>query len=158
MSLPKIRLQIKNILSKVRGVGKIYDYERWATTWEELINLFRDSKNNINVWMITRRKTNKYILAQGGEDTRIHLFIIKGIMGLNDKRGTEKIFQDLIEDIVEKFDSYDTLNNSAWSICPVSGVGKLTSGIQVEVVEPRMFGSVLCHFCELHLFVQEIGR
>ena len=158
MSLWRIRSQIKNILEDVHGIGVVYDHEKWASTWDKFINFFRNGENLINGWMITRRRTQKFILAQGGEDTRVHHFIIKGIMGLNDARDTEIIFQDLIEDIVERFDRYDTLNNTCWSCCPVNGPARLTSGIQVNVVEPRMFGSVLCHYAELFLYVQEIQR
>lgn len=157
MSLKECRIRIVDILKDVYGVEKnnVYDYDRWAPTWDKFLEFFKTSDNKLQGWMVTRRRSPKFILAQGGHDTKTHLFIIKGIMGLADSDGTEKIFQDLIEDIVNKFDDYDTLNGIAFTSSPVIGAPRLISGIQVEIVEKRKFGTVLCHYCELFLYVQE---
>jgi len=64
---------------------------------------------------------------------------------VDDSVATETIFQDVIEAIATAFKANPTLNGKAFSSDP----------LQVDSVGLAMFGSVLCHVCELRLLVQE---
>lgn len=144
MSLSTIRAEIKSILEGVSGVGtKVYDYERWAKTWEDYLELFK-SNGLIKGWTITRAATPE-VSTTPSTNMRTHTFVIRGYYSLDDSAATEKTFQDIIEGIATAFRAKPRLNGKAFSSSP----------LQVDLVGSVMFGSVLCHFCELRLLVQE---
>lgn len=144
MSEATIRAQIKSILSGVSGIGEVYDYQRWASTWEKFLDLFKTDADKINGWMITRSATPATVESTTHE-SRIHQYKIRGVYGLNDEDETEITFQALIESVASAFRAKRTLNATAEDSGPLS----------VSVVENRMFGGVLCHFCELDLPAEE---
>ena len=148
MALADIREQIKTIVAGVAGVGVVHDYARLASDWGKFLSLFQDpADGKVRCWMITRRSTPSQ------RDTmptlrRSHEFRIIGIYSLKDAEATELEFQDLVERIQTAFDSNNTLNGSVLDSDP----------IQVDLVEPRMFGSVLCHYAQLTLRAHERVR
>jgi len=148
MSLKAIREQVKVILSSVEGVGVVHDYLRWTNETAKFKALFQhtdgEGKQRINGWMITRDKTPAET-ATATHDLRSHTFKIIGIYGLDDDGASEIVFQQIVEDICAAFRAKYNLNATATNTEPV----------QVETVEPRMFGSVLCHYCELTLRADE---
>jgi len=144
MSLSLIRTEIKTILSGVTGVGsKIHDYVRYAKTWEEYLSFFK-SNGLIKGWEITRDSTPE-IKFTLNSNLRTHTMMIHGYYSVDDSAATEKTFQDIIEAIAAVFKANPTLNGKAFSSDP----------LQVDSVGLAMFGSVLCHVCELRLLVQE---
>jgi len=144
MSLSLIRDEIKSILSGVSGVGtKVHDYERYAKTWEEYLAFFK-SDGLIKGWTITRTSTPE-VKSTTTTNMRTHTFLIRGYFSLDDSAATEKTFQNIIEAIATAFRVKPTLNGKAFDSEP----------LQVDTVGSVMFGSVLCHFCELRLLVQE---
>lgn len=145
MSLANIREQIKAILSGVSGIGVVHDYDRWASTWEKFLDQYKDeATGKINGWAITRTKTPEE--ADSFEKhARDYEFTVRGFYGLKDEDASEIVFQDLVEDICTAFRTNFTLN----STCDESGP------MQVVLVENRVFGSVLCHYCELSIMARE---
>ena len=144
MSLSLIRDQIKAILLATSGVGtKVHDYERWAKTWEDYLAFFK-SNGLIKGWTITRTATSE-AKSTTTTNMRTHTFLIRGYYSLDDSAATEKTFQNVIEAIATAFRADPTLNGTAFDSDP----------LQVDIVGNVMFGSVLCHFCELRLLVQE---
>ena len=144
MSLSLIRGQIKTILLGVEGVStKVHDYERYAKTWEAYLAFFK-SNGLIKGWTITRSSTPE-VESTTTTNMRTHTFLIRGYYSLDDSAGTEKTFQDIIENIAAAFRGNKTLNGQAFDSGP----------LQVDMVGNVLFGSVLCHFCELRLLVQE---
>lgn len=152
MSESAIRAEIKNILSNVADVGKVYDYERWSADWNNFINLFKitiSSIDQVRGWEIGRKavKEEKTIIGPvSGGNERVHTFFIKGYMSVKDATATEKTFNALIESIASAFRSNLRLNNSAQS----------HDYVQCEIIETRMFGGVHCHYAELTLIVTEL--
>ena len=153
MSLSAIRTQIKTTLEGVSGIGTVHEYERWANDWKGFLELFKTSANVINGWMITRRKTpERWRTAE--EYERVFEFAILGVYGLKDDDATEKTFQDLIEAICAAFRQDPDLGGACETTHPEFGSLAGRSGVQVEVVENRVLGSVLCHFCVLRIGAQ----
>lgn len=144
MRLTSIREQIKAILEGVSGIGVVHDYQRWSATWEKFLDHFKDPDGKINGWVFTREKTPA-TCESATHESRVHSFKIRGYYGLKDEDATELTFQDLIENISAAFRAKRTLNSTAEDSGP----------FQVDLVEPRLFGSVLCHYCELTLEVEE---
>jgi len=138
VALSDIRTQIKSVLESVDGIGTVHEYERWSNTWENFLEHFKDSNDRINGWTITRRATPAERRTMPIV-TRRHEFVIRGIYGLNDADESELTFQDLVEAIQDAFEDQYNLG----------GYVENSGPLQVNVVEPRMFGKVLCHYAEL---------
>jgi len=144
MSMSSIRDEIKSILASATDVGtKIHDYERWSNTWEDFLQLFK-TDGLIKGWTISRIATPE-VNSTPSTNIRTHTFVIRGYYSLDDSAATEKTFQNIIENIATAFRSKPTLNGKALHCDP----------LQVTSVGTVLFGSVLCHFCELRLLVQE---
>lgn len=150
MSLSSIRTQIKTILEGVSGIGIVHDYERWSADWKAFLTLFQDSNDLINGWMFAREKTVQRRVTLG-EKEKAHIFRLRGVYGLKDEDATEKTFQDLIESNVAAFDADETLSGTCLTINPDWGPMDGAVGLQVDLVENRIFGSVLCHYAECRL-------
>ncbi|OPX19129.1 MAG: hypothetical protein BZ151_10895 [Desulfobacca sp. 4484_104] len=143
MSYSTIRDYIETQLNTIAGIGVVHDYERWASNWKDLLRLYQSS-SKLNGWSITRRSTSEEWEARPVVRRR-HVFEITGIYSLDDSAGSEKTFQDLVEAVCAKFRHDPNLGGN----CLLSGPP------QVENVEARMFGSVLCHVAEISLLVEE---
>jgi hypothetical protein len=145
MSESAIRQKLFDILSSVPGVGRVYDYERWTADWTKFLELFKDSSSGrILGWEISRNAVESQFLSRVEEEAT-HRFVIKGYLGVKDADATEKLFNGLIEVIRAAFRGNVTLD----------GVAELASPLTVPIIDVRTFGSVLCHYCELHLAVTE---
>lgn len=129
------------------SVGAVHTYERWAAEWKKFLDLFKDpTTGKINGWTITREKMSQAFIPGPGVERR-HTFVIRGYFGLKDADGTEETFDALVEAIVDIFLPYTTLNGK---------VEQVEAPLQVDIAnEPRMFGGVLCHYCELRQVVPE---
>lgn len=144
MSEAAIRTAIKTTLSTVSNIGKVHDYERWSTDWTKFIAFFKtqiSGTNQIRGWEIGRKAP----VTEDETSVKKHTFSIKGYMGVEDESATEKAFNTLIEAIAAAFRSDRTLAGSALG----------HDFIQVEVLDTRSFGGVLCHYVELSLTVYE---
>lgn len=148
MSEANIRAQIYAIVNGITDIGMVYDYERWDADWTTFINLFKTTisgTDQIRGWEISRRACPESLQTLGEVD-RPQNYIIRGYMGLNDAAATEKTFNTLIEAIAAALRSNLTLNH-------VANLGH--DYLQVERIEARMFGGVLCHYAELGLIVHD---
>ena len=150
MGLVDIREQIKATLSSVDGVGIVHDYERWASTWQKFLELFKDADGKINGWVFSRVAMAKVLTSTTGEE-KAHIFRFMGVRGLSDDDATGVLFDDLIEDIVDAFAVDDTLGGTCEYCTPEWGPMEGKAGMQTEKIEVRKFGSVLCHYGELKL-------
>jgi hypothetical protein len=145
MSESAIRTQIKTILEGVTGIGVVHDYERWSNDWATFLTLFKHvAGSRINGWIITRFKVDEEEETTSHEPS-IHHYKIKGMYSLDDSAASEKAFNLLIEAIRAAFRANYQLNGTATNTTPV----------KVPVIENRVFGSVLCHYCEMTLTAEE---
>lgn len=143
MSEAALRSYIVSLVESVSGIGVVHDYERWAAQWSDLLALYK-TNNVLNGWYVTRRRTEAQWEAMPVIRRR-HEFEVCGIYSLDDSAGSEKTFQALIEaiDAAVRFDH------------SLGGNAIIAGPLQVEEVEARMFGSVLCHYCRLLLPAEE---
>lgn len=146
MSETVIRQQIFTKLTSVPGIGKTYDYERWSVDWNKFIALFKDpASGRILGWEIGRTAVPAEYISNI-EEERQHQFVIRGYMSVNDADATEKLFNALIENISDTFRSDLDLGGACMQV----------SAISATTIDTRTFGSVLCHYCELHLTATEL--
>lgn len=157
MSLDAIREQIKTILTEAGGVARVHDYVRLATDWGKLLELFKTPEGNIKAVMFRRAKLDKRKTTIGGAAAeRAHEFKFIAVMGLKDDAVSGIIFDDWLDEIERAFDEHDDLNGTClttqsldWG--PMAG----QVGMQIGLIEERMFGNVLCHYAEMRLCALE---
>jgi len=157
MSYPLIRAQAAAILGAVSGIGVVHEYQRMAATWEKFLDLFKDSNNKINGCVITRTsRVNRQITL--GQKEIAHIMALRFYMGLNDADETETTFQALVDAAVDTFqdNDYETLNDTCLTTHPDWGPMNGAVGLQADIIDTRMFGSVLCHFAECKLCALEL--
>lgn len=149
MTLSTIRTEVKTVLEGITDIGKVYDYERFTTDWTTYLSKFKPAgKTYIRGWTIRRAKTPEgYDELADNFGRRKYRLIIRGYASVDDANASSKTFDDLIETICDTFRPL-TVNN-------LNGKAMGSGLVQVEIVEDRMFGSVLCHYCELSLEVEE---
>ncbi|MCX5888063.1 MAG: hypothetical protein NTY36_01260 [Deltaproteobacteria bacterium] len=139
MSYATIRDYLKDRLLTLPGLGVVHTYDRWAA----LVKLYV-ANDKFNGWHITRKATQEDRAAEPVVD-RDHTYEIVGIYALNDAAASEKAFQELVEQVMAllRFD-FD-----------LGGHCQLAGPLKLRTLEPRMFGSVLCHVAVLELPAQE---
>jgi hypothetical protein len=150
MALSNIRTEIKAKLETVTNVGVVNDFEPHAARQEDFETYFRKPElGYILGWSITRESTTErdFVTEQ---NMAAHLMVIRGYRALETGGSTEKAFQDLIETVrvtlrKEQRDQLGLVNQGVVFVGPP----------QVRIVEPRMFGGFLVHYCEITLVVQE---
>lgn len=111
--------------------------------WATLAKLYV-ANDKFNGWHITRRATPE---NWGDLPTvkRHHSFEIAGIYALNDADASEKTFQNLVEQVMNLF-RFDF---------ELGGHCLMAGPLNLETLEARMFGAVLCHVAVIKLPVQE---
>ncbi len=153
MSLEAIRQQIRVIASGVPGVGRIHDYERFSAEYSKFLELFKVD-GRINGFMFFRIQRIERFLA-AGESEIAHVFRFRRLCGLEDAEATGIAFDDHVEDLCSAFNLRDDLNESCDTINPDWGPMQGMRGPQIETIDIRKFGSVLCHFAEGRLCAVE---
>jgi hypothetical protein len=141
---------VKAKMESVAGIGIVHDYERQCADLAKFILLFKAPDGKINGWEITRRAVPEH---QAGAFFRHHQLVLKGYSGLQDATGSSKIFQVRVDDICAKFRTAEPATPGPWQYR--NGDEPDKAPCQVEIINDRMFGSVLCHCAEIALSVTE---
>ena len=152
MSWDTVRPQIAVILADVEGPGGldgvIHQYQRLSVQSDKFLEHFAvtesPGKKRINGGIITRSKLEEPV-SSSSHNELMHGVIIRWYYGVNDAEATELLFQAFIERICAAFRAKYQINGTCSDSTPV----------QAPIIEPRMFSSVLCHFCELTFTVTE---
>ena len=145
MSEASIRAGIKSVLNTVADIGAVHDYERYPTNndWSAFLTLFKATIGGVDQvrgWTLSRRSSSDSM-----NNPVPHAYIIRGMMSFKDSTETEKTFTTLIESVRTAFRADKTLSGNALG----------HDFIQVSLQEPRFFGGVLCHYCELSITAYE---
>lgn len=144
MAYANVRARIKAILLGVEGVEIVHEYDRFIANWEKFLELFKDSGDRINGWMISRRRLDtarhRSQVEERGHDMRL-----RGVYGLSDAAASELVFQDLVDRVMDALNGDKTLGKTVQESGPA----------RAEIIENRMFGKVLCHYVEIIVPVLE---
>lgn len=142
--LAAIRAAIKATLESVAGVGKVHDFERYAAREKELRDLYLDTvTGRLTGWVFFRERTTESELDIG-EVRRVHAWRVLGVMGLDDADSTGLLFDNLVEAVAAAFRVDPTLGGVVLATKDLTQ-SRGPIGLQVERIEPVMFGGVLCH-------------
>ena len=152
-------------ISSVPEAGRVHSYQRWSADLGKYLDLFRWEAGGglarIRGWVLTRERAGEEAASLGssasgdftpsGLNRRTHTFLLFGIMSAEDAVGSEVAFQDLIEEICDHFRDDRALRLLDESGAPrVRSLERLQSP-QVDLIEMRTFGNVLCHYAEIRL-------
>jgi hypothetical protein len=144
MSDTTLRNSIASMLQEVPGIGIVHKYERWTKDMSQFLTMFQDpASKKIFGWEITRAGIGK--IEKITQKFKVpHLYKLKGYYGLQDSAQSEIEFNAIVDGIVLKF------------------ISKQIPGTEMKTwpraprIEPRVFGSVLCHYAEMDFEVPEI--
>ncbi len=148
MAYDDIRKALVTLVDGVADAGVVHNRERWSDNWPDFLNQFKVSVNDQDVvrgWMVTRVRKAQ---VPGGADRNNAVdynneFLIRGIMGFNDEGDTDLEMQDLIDAII-------LVLNADKNLSGVTDVQDFESGpATLRIMEPRMFGRVMCHYAEI---------
>ena len=153
MSLAVVREKIRVVMAGVPGTGVIHDYERFSNDWNRFLALFSDpATGTINGAMFSRRQHSTQQRTQREHETA-DVFVIRRYRALVDADASGVAFDDHLEAFLAALRHPKSLNSGGLSTSPDWGPMAGSVGAQLDVTEPRMFGSVLCHYAELRLCV-----
>jgi hypothetical protein len=144
MALNSNLSSIKNILESVNGVENVYDSVRNWQTEQQFRAGARTQAGSIQFWFLTRESSSASDL--GPQFTaRRHRVAVHGYAGVADAAESEKVFQGLIEAVVEALGDDRTLQGTARHCGPAT----------VRTVDFRVISNVLCHHAEVILDVED---
>ena len=136
-----VRNAIVTTLLGVPGIGVVHNRERYADRQAEFRTLYMHAPDNVNGWFVRFEGRN-----ESEESVGRHLVVVRwrlqGFYGFDDAAGSEVAFVALVEAAAAAFRADPTLGGAALDTL-ASGSGE--SGLQVDAVEPVMFGGILCH-------------
>lgn len=147
----QIAADIKSHLMAIPGSGVIHTYERQSTDIKKFLSLFQSpDTNKICGWEISRRSVTEH---RRGVFFRHHQMVLTGYMGLQDADASSEQFQNLVDDVCDRFRNALSATGSNWDYR--DGDNPENSPAQVEQIGDRMFGSVLCHVAVIAISVTE---
>ncbi len=142
-SLTIITDKIAEILLATSGVGTlVYKYEVYTDDWAEFINKFK-TDDKVKGFEVYRRATPE-ATETSRTNKRDHNFLIRGYYSLGGDGVTMIAFQALVEAIATAFRTKPDLDGTTLTNTP----------LQIDVIENRMFGSVLCHYLEARIIAE----
>jgi len=150
-TLAQIREAIRARVAAVPNIGKVNDYERYATQMSELKTLYVATIGNadqLRGWHI-RRVAGREIFTSVSRWVVLNDWRIRGFMALDDAAGSEKIFDNLIEAIRDGFRATPTL--TAEPDYSEIALDEDKPGVGLPESGPVMFAGVLCHAARLDL-------
>lgn len=145
-----IAADIKTKLEGISGTGIIHAYERQTVAQGKFIDLFKDSTGKICGWEITRRAAPE---TYTGPTNRHHQLLLHGYQGLQDAAASASAFQDLCDDICDLFRDANAPTGATWQYRNGLEPGK--TPVQLELIDDRMFGNVLCHHAVISITITE---
>jgi hypothetical protein len=146
--LSEIKNEIKNVLCSVDDVFNVYTDKKHPLDGASFLELFKAEnilgEKMITAWFIYRTNTKEEFFSNK-ENLRNHKITITGYLGINETGNSGSKFEEIIEDICSAFRGNVNLDGKCLEVLPV----------QVEQIQEKYLGSILCHYAELNLNCRE---
>lgn len=133
------------------GVENVYAYQRHVGDWKAMIDLFKvttgtspNTTTRVHGWSISRSSVTEDWLTNV-EVERVHEFKVRGIYGVQDSANSEDAFNRLVEAVANALRADFTCTATAEWHEPA----------QFPIIDYRVFGGILCHYCEGTVKVRE---
>lgn len=149
-TVAQIRAAIVAEMQAVTDIGAVHDYQRYATNNADMAALYRVEMGTppaarLQGWFVSRTSTEEESDALG-RYVITHTWMVRGYRGLDDSAASEKQWDDLIESLMVRFRTRETLGGVVASTVLEQG-----AGLQLDEQVPVMFAGVLCHMARLTL-------
>lgn len=150
--LPAIKAALLALVSAVPGLANVKLGRRLTYDWGNFVNQFQevdDGVARVNGWAIIWKGQDERRLTTM-ENLISHRFTISGYYTLREVKAadlttSEEEFDLLISAITDKIrETHD-----------LSGTSELSSPALVPLKDERLFGGVLCHYCEITIKADE---
>jgi len=149
MSVASIRTDIYTVVAAVTNIGLVYDRLRYTDEWSKYMDLFKTTVSGlaqVRGWVINYDGMSQEIAEFNPNAFRAQRFKVRGYLSLDDSAESEKTAANLAEAVCNALDDAATLHGGTYYDA---------SQAEIEFFEPRMFGSVLCHYIEIGVTVTE---
>jgi hypothetical protein len=149
-SYTALRDALETRLDTVANVGQTHNRERYTSNWSDFLAMMTATiggQKQVRGWWVSRDGFTDEP-SDFGNINRVHQFVVRGVQSLNDGDNTETTFQNLVEEVAAAVANDDAL--------AVAAVGEWDVGPARVTMDTRMFGSVLCHYAEIQVPVQEV--
>lgn len=151
MSDATFRARLKAILDGVSTAKNVSDYLRYFNELDDYTAAFRTADNIIHCWMITLaeipiERPSRVLGGDGIELLENYTYNILGYYGVDDSAGSEKVFVPIVEAVKTALNSDTTLHTSGATF-------RDAPPCQV-VIEPVIWGGVLCHRATITQMIQ----
>lgn len=149
--LSSIKTAIEAVTGITGGAGVVRDFQPHVTRIEDFSTEF-EGTTEVNGWTISRERRAERQLDDGFRFTIVHDIIVRGY-GPSFKTGAADTEESTLQNLVDAV--CDAIRGSVtiWVEHPEEN----PQAIQVEVIGPVVFGSVLVHSCEMRFSVEEVA-
>lgn len=144
-TLATVRAALKLRFEGVPNIGRVNDYERYATQMSKLREIYIatiDNEKQLRGLHFRRATTNETFPGLNRWSIR-HNWNARYFMALNDEVESEKTFDDLIEAIRDDFRLNPVIVSGLRQVSLITNEEE--SGVQVTESVPVLFADVLCH-------------
>jgi hypothetical protein len=144
MPLDAIMQALLEPLEAIPGIGHVYPYERVALD-PTAINGTIGPLQTLRYWCLSRASTTEQWRGNASVE-RVHRLRLRGYMAIDDTHASERVYQDLLDQVLE------TLS----AIVDVPGSAEYLSAPWLERQEARLLAETIpVHFSETMVLVSE---
>jgi hypothetical protein len=143
MSYAVIRSELKTLLEAIPDVQIVHDHLRWTNKREEILSFYGTS-GVLSAWEFTRVRNARGQQALPNRFRSRHFMRIKGYYALADSKESEKVFQDLLDRVLDTLQLSANLNGKATLLLPPDAA-----------IDHQMKGNTLVHRAEIALEIIE---
>lgn len=159
MSLATITAAIQAVIAGADPVSLVQDYERWANDPAGFEALFipaaqPDGARYVRAWLIKWTASDREWQTHS-DAVDVHQFALRFLYSVKDEFASEKAAGAIVEAVQRAFHDNPTMGLAGVTTQPVIGANADQVGPKLERNEYLQLATVLCHFLELRLIVQE---
>jgi hypothetical protein len=150
-----VREALVTLIESIPDSGSVYNRAKFSTTFDKFLDQFswvdQNGRNQVRGWWLSIPTMPTVGRGTYDQDSEICRFPIRGIMSYRDGSESEIDFEDL------SYRVFRVLQKSTGlAVTSVNGdrvvVGNIITTMPIN--ELRQFGSILCHYCEIHFQVE----
>jgi hypothetical protein len=138
----ELRDRILAVIDSVAGVGRTHNRLRYAADWKTFLDHLQDSDRAVRgFWVERERREDNY--HSFGRLNQMHTFTVRGVLGYKDTSDTDGQFGDAVDRVMDALGGATI--TGAWEFGPPT----------LRVVDVRQFGSLVCHYCEIEIVIEQ---
>lgn len=159
MSLADITAAIKTTIAGADPVSLVHEYERWANDPAAFETLYipadqPDEAHYVRAWLIKWVASSRDHLTHS-DSMDVHQFALRFLHSVNDAAASEQAAAAIVQAVQAAFYHNPTMGLAGSTVQPQIGSGAFQWTPTLDRHEYLQIGTVLCHFFELRLIVQE---